>query len=341
MNDFILAIASEQRILIGFLTTFLLFMFIGGRAINYLRQCQHGGQPIRDCGPKSHLETKKGTPTMGGLIIILATLLSSLLWVDMSDPYVLLILAVVVFMCALGFIDDYLKVKARTSSGLKGKTRIIVSFLFSLLVAILIQQLRSDLEIGSLYVPFIGYINIGYLYPVFMMFVIVGTANAVNLTDGLDGLVTIPVVMVLLVFAIIAYYGFHNQEGYDAREIAVLLAILAGSCVAFLWFNCYPAQIFMGDTGSLALGGAIGVTVTILKQEWVLAVVGIIFVVEASSVILQVSYFKFTKGKRIFLMAPIHHHFEHKNIHEVKIVIRFWIISIIASILGIAIAVYG
>lgn len=323
------------------LMTALIFgLIIGPRFINMLRVRQGKGQPIREDGPQSHL-AKRGTPTMGGLMILVALSLSLLLWMDLTSPFVWACLAVTLGFGFIGFLDDYDKVTKRHHAGLSGKVRLLAEFAVAGVASYLIvSQINTNL-----YVPFLSnvYIPLGPVYYVFAAFVIVGFGNAVNLTDGLDGLAIMPVIIAAGTFAIIAYLvgrtdyseylGIPYVEG--AGELAIFCAAIMGAGLAFLWFNAPPAAVFMGDTGSLALGGALGAIAVASHHEVVLLIVGGLFVVETASVIIQVFWFKRT-GKRVFRMAPIHHHFEQLGWSESKVVIRFWIIAIILALIGLS-----
>jgi len=322
------------------MTAMLIGLIIGPRFISMLRVRQGKGQPIREDGPKSHL-AKRGTPTMGGLMILTSLLLSMLLWMDLSNPFVWACMAVMVGFGMIGFLDDYDKVTKRSHKGVSGKVRLLAEFAVAGIAAwIIVSQISTNL-----YVPFLSdrYIPLGPFYYVFAAFVIVGAGNAVNLTDGLDGLATMPVVVAAGAFALIAYLAgradFATYLGIPyvpgAGELAILCAAIMGAGLAFLWFNAPPAAVFMGDTGSLALGGALGAIAVAAHHEIVLAIVGGLFVLEAASVIIQVFFFKRT-GKRVFRMAPIHHHFEQLGWPESTVVIRFWIISIVLAVIGLS-----
>ena len=322
------------------MTALAIGLVIGPRFINMLRVRQGKGQPIREDGPQTHL-AKRGTPTMGGLMILIALSISMLLWMDLSSPIVWACMAVTIGFGVIGFLDDYDKVTKRSHKGVSGRVRLLMEFAVAAVVTWIILG-----EIGTnLYVPFLSdrYIPLGLLYYPFAMFVIVGAGNAVNLTDGLDGLATMPVIIAAGAFAIIAYLaGRADFSAYlgiphvpRAGELAILCAAIMGAGLAFLWFNAPPAAVFMGDTGSLALGGALGAIAVSAHHEIVLAIVGGLFVLEAASVIIQVFWFKRT-GRRIFRMAPIHHHFEQKGWKEETVVIRFWIISIVLALIGLA-----
>ncbi|MEM8725699.1 MAG: phospho-N-acetylmuramoyl-pentapeptide-transferase [Pseudomonadota bacterium] len=322
------------------ITALFIGMLIGPRFINLLRVRQGKGQPIREDGPQSHL-AKRGTPTMGGLMILVALALSLLLWMDLRSPLVWACLAVTAGFGIIGFLDDYDKVAKNSHAGVPGRIRLLMEFAVAGVASYLIvSQISTDL-----YVPFFSDVSIplGPAYYFFAAFVIVGAGNAVNLTDGLDGLAIMPVIIAAGTFAIIAYLvgrtdfseylGIPYVEG--AGELAIFCAAIIGAGLAFLWFNAPPAAVFMGDTGSLALGGALGAIAVAAHHEIVLAIVGGLFVLEAVSVIVQVFWFKRT-GKRVFRMAPIHHHFEQLGWSESKVVIRFWIISIVLAMAGLA-----
>ena len=325
--------------------TALVFGFIFGRPlINLLRIRQKRGQPIREDGPAGHF-AKAGTPTMGGLLILAALTVSTLLWARLDNPYVWLVLGVTVCFGLIGFADDYAKVTKMNTRGVSGRVRFGAGLVIAAVAGAAAAWIHPADLTGQLAVPVFKdvLINLGILFVPFAMIVIVGAANAVNLTDGLDGLAIMPVMIAAGTLGVIAYavgrvdfteyLDVHYVPG--TGEILVFCAGLIGGGLGFLWYNAPPAAVFMGDTGSLALGGALGAIAVATKHEIVLAIVGGLFVVEALSVIIQVLYFKRT-GKRVFLMAPIHHHFEKKGWGEAQIVIRFWIISLILALIGLA-----
>ncbi|MEE2699029.1 MAG: phospho-N-acetylmuramoyl-pentapeptide-transferase [Pseudomonadota bacterium] len=327
------------------ITALIIGFMLGPALISMLKNRQNFGQPIRNDGPEGHLLTKKGTPTMGGFLILLALSFATLLWADLGNRYVWVVLGVTIAFGLIGFIDDYLKVTRQDASGLPGKLKLILQIFISLVVAFVIaHELPSTLS-TYLAVPFLKnlLLNLGWGFFVFAVLVVVGTSNAVNLTDGLDGLAIVPVMIVAGVFALISYLvgnvvfasylQIHHVPG--SGELAVFLGALLGGGLGFLWFNAPPAKIFMGDTGSLSLGAALGTTSIITKHELVLVIVGGLFVLETVSVIVQVVSFKLT-GKRVFAMAPLHHHFEKKGWAESTIVIRFWIIASILALIGLS-----
>ena len=322
------------------MTALVIGLIIGPKFINMLRVRQGKGQPIREDGPQSHL-AKRGTPTMGGLMVLVALTLSLMLWMDLTNPFVWACLAVTIGFGIIGFLDDFDKVTKNSHAGLSGRVRLLFEFVVAGVASYLIvSQINTNL-----YIPFFSDVQIplGPAYYVFAAIVIVGFGNAVNLTDGLDGLAIMPVIVAAGTFAIIAYLvgrtdfseylGIPYVEG--AGELAIFCAAIMGAGLAFLWFNAPPAAVFMGDTGSLALGGALGAIAVAAHHEVVLLIVGGLFVVETASVIIQVFWFKRT-GKRVFRMAPIHHHFEQLGWSESKVVIRFWIISIVLALVGLA-----
>ena len=329
----------------GAFLTALLFGFIFGRPlINVLRTRQGKGQPIRDDGPESHL-SKAGTPTMGGLLIVGALLTSTLLWARLDNPFVWLVLFVTMAYALIGFADDYAKVSKQNTRGVPGKLRLALGILIAVAAAVWAAWFHPAELQNQLALPVFKdtLLNLGIFYIPFSVCVIVGSANAVTLTDGLDGLAIMPVMIAGMTLGVIAYavgrvdfteyLDVHYVPG--TGEILIFSMALFGAGLGFLWYNAPPAAVFMGDTGSLALGGALGAIAVATKHELVLAIVGGLFVVEALSVIIQVLYFKST-GKRVFLMAPIHHHYEKKGWAEPTIVIRFWIISLILAMIGLA-----
>ncbi|MET3924749.1 phospho-N-acetylmuramoyl-pentapeptide-transferase [Devosia sp. 2618] len=330
----------------GAVITALFFVFLFGPGmIAMLRLKQGKGQPIREDGPAGHLLTKKGTPTMGGLMILSGAVFSTLLWANLSNGYVWVVLFVTIGFGAIGFYDDYLKVKRMSHKGFGSKQRLLLEALIGGIAAFAISQLASGAYGTSMLFPFVKDLawNLGYFYILFGGFVVVAAGNSVNLTDGLDGLAIVPVMVAAACFALIAYLvGSVNFSDYlllnyvpGTAELSVVCGALIGAGLGFLWFNAPPAQIFMGDTGSLALGGALGTIAVATKHEIVLAIIGGLFVLETVSVIVQVASFKLT-GKRVFRMAPIHHHFEHLGWTESQVVIRFWIISFVLALIGLS-----
>ena len=330
----------------GAIFTGALFVFLFGPwIIDHLRLRQGKGQPIRIDGPQSHLVTKIGTPTMGGLMILSGLVVSTLLWANTLNPYVWIVLAVTLGFCFVGFYDDYLKVTKQSHSGFAGRIRLAIEAIIALAACYALTRLGRDPFSTSLVIPFFKdvVLNFGWFFVMFGAFIIVGAGNAVNLTDGLDGLAIVPVMIASASFGMIAYlvgnavFSDYLQINYVAGtgELAVLCGAVLGAGLGFLWFNAPPASIFMGDTGSLALGGMLGSIAVAVKHEVVLAVIGGLFVLEAVSVIVQVVSFKLT-GKRVFRMAPIHHHFEQKGWTEPQIVIRFWIISVMLALAGLS-----
>jgi len=330
----------------GAILTALVISFVCGKPIiRWLKKKQGEGQPIRTDGPESHLLTKKGTPTMGGCLILLAIGLSTFLWADLSSPLIWVVLLVTFGFGGLGAYDDFLKLTKRSHKGLSGRLKLLGQITLSLIAVYYIEDFTSEKLRHTLTFPFFKdfVLNLGCWYFLWSTLVIVGASNAVNLTDGLDGLAIVPVMIAAACFCIISYVSgnsvFANylqlHHVVNAGELAVFLGTLIGAGLGFLWFNAPPAKVFMGDTGSLAVGGALGTVAVITKHEIVLAIIGGLFVLEAVSVILQVGYFKMT-GKRIFLMAPIHHHFEKKGWAESTVVIRFWIIASILALVGLS-----
>jgi phospho-N-acetylmuramoyl-pentapeptide-transferase len=327
------------------LTALIVSFMLGPTLIRMLRSRQNGGQPIRDDGPESHLLTKRGTPTMGGFLILFALTVSTLLWADLSNGYVWVALTVTIAYGAIGFLDDYRKVIRRDSKGLPGKAKLLLQVIIAGSAALWITELSPETLQNMLAVPFLKslLVDLGPAFVALTVLVVVGASNAVNLTDGLDGLAIVPVMIAAGVFALIAYLAgnsvFSNylQIHYvpGSGELTVFCGALVGGGLGFLWFNAPPAKVFMGDTGSLSLGGALGVISVITRHELVLAIVGGLFVLETVSVIVQVISFKLT-GKRVFKMAPLHHHFEKKGWAESTIVIRFWIIATILALAGLS-----
>jgi phospho-N-acetylmuramoyl-pentapeptide-transferase len=329
----------------GAIMTALLFVFMFGPVmIDLLRIKQGKGQPIREDGPKSHL-SKRGTPTMGGLIILSGILVATLLWSNLSNPYVWIVLGVTLSYGAIGFYDDYLKVSKRSAAGFSGRIRLGCEIAVAAIATYLFVRLSTPQLATAMSVPFFKtvLIDLGPIFILLGVLVIAGAGNAVNLTDGLDGLAIVPVMIAAATFGLIAYvsgnvnFAKYLQIHYvrETGELAVICGAIIGAGLGFLWFNAPPAMIFMGDTGSLALGGALGAIAVATKHEIVLAIVGGLFVLETLSVIIQVVSFKFT-GKRVFRMAPLHHHFEQKGWQESTVVVRFWIISVVLALVGLS-----
>ncbi|WP_417319582.1 phospho-N-acetylmuramoyl-pentapeptide-transferase [Emcibacter sp.] len=326
-------------------TAFLISFLCGPWLIGWLKVRQKKGQPIREDGPESHILTKQGTPTMGGFLILLGLTLSTLLWMDMSSPYVWACLTVTSGFGVIGFLDDYRKVTQSSSAGVSGRVKLILEIIVALAAVLIITKASAPEVRNMLALPFLKdtMINLGWFFIPFAILVIVGSSNSVNLTDGLDGLAIMPVIIAAATFAFISYlvgnsiYSGYLQVTYvpGTGELAVFCAAIIGAGLGFLWYNAPPAMIFMGDTGSLSLGGALGTVAVIAKHEIVLAIVGGLFVLETVSVIMQVVSFKLT-GKRVFRMAPIHHHYEKKGWAEPTIVIRFWIIAVLLALIGLA-----
>ena len=325
-------------------TSMIVVFIVGNPLINYF-SAKHIHNPIRDDGPSEHIIKKIGTPTMGGLMILLGVFSGVLLWGDLSNPYNWFLIYIAGSFGLLGAYDDYKKIKKNNSSGVSSKFKIIIQIILALIGISIIYFFSDSNEINNLYFPFFKnlVINLGWFFVPFYLFILVGSSNAVNLTDGLDGLATVPVILVAACFAFISYvtgnivFSDYLQIPYieGVGEASIFCGSIIGACLGFLWFNAPPAKIFMGDTGSLSLGGSLGAVGIITKHEIVLAITGGLFVLEAISVIAQVVSFKLT-GKRIFKMAPIHHHFEKKGWPESTVVIRFWIISIILAMIGLA-----
>ena len=332
------------RIGLSVVTSLIIIFLIGNPLINYFSKKQITG-PIRQDGPIDHIIKKSGTPTMGGLMILIGIIVSTLMWADLTNVYIWIVLFVCTSLGSLGFVDDYLKIKHKNSSGINAKLKFLGQLLISLVAIITLIYFTEHESILNLYFPFFKnlVLNMGLFFIPFGIFVIIGSSNAVNLTDGLDGLATVPVMLVALSFSLICYlvgntiFSNYLQIQYipNVGELSIFCGSIVGSCLGFLWYNAPPAKIFMGDTGSLSLGGSIASVAIIVKHEIVLAIVGGLFVLETASVIIQVVSFKLT-GKRVFKMAPIHHHFEKKGWAESTVVIRFWIISIILALIGLA-----
>jgi phospho-N-acetylmuramoyl-pentapeptide-transferase len=330
----------------GAVLTALLISFIcGPLIIAWLKSKQGDGQPIRDDGPQGHLIRKKGTPTMGGVLILLAVTASTLLWADLRNAYVWIVLAVTVSFGLIGFFDDYRKLTRRSHHGLPGRLKLMIEVVLAAIACIALAFVMREPLADTVAVPFFKnvLIDLGWFFVAFGVLVITGASNAVNLTDGLDGLAIGPAMIAAGCFALIAYLvGRADFSNYlqlhhvpRADELMVFCGAMVGASLGFLWFNAPPASVFMGDTGSLALGAALGTISIVTKHELVLAIIGGLFVLEAVSVIVQVASFKMT-GRRVFRMAPLHHHFEQKGWEESKIVIRFWIIALILAIAGLA-----
>jgi phospho-N-acetylmuramoyl-pentapeptide-transferase len=332
------------RIALSVITSFVIVFLIGEPLIKIFKRRQISG-PIRQDGPIDHIIKKSGTPTMGGLIIILGIFLGTFLWSDLKNIYVLTVIFISLSLGLLGFIDDLLKIKLKNSRGLNSKLKLTGQLIIALIAIFILTQYSDHQYLNNLYFPFFKNIVLpmGIFFMPFTILVIIGSSNAVNLTDGLDGLATVPVMLVALSFTLISYivgnaiFSEYLKIPYIANvgELSIFCGAIFGSCLGFLWYNAPPAKIFMGDTGSLSLGGSLAAVAIIVKHEIVLAIIGGLFVLETLSVIIQVVSFKLT-GKRIFRMAPIHHHFEKKGWPESTVVIRFWIIAIILALVGLA-----
>ena len=331
------------RTILGVLTALFISLFIGPFLIRHLDKRQIG-QQVRDDGPSAHL-AKSGTPTMGGLLILISIAVSTLCWTDLRNHLVMVVLSVTLAFGVLGWVDDYHKLRHQNSKGLPARYKYLWQSIIGLTASIFLYLSASSPVDTQLIIPFFKdlYINLGGMYVVLTYFVIVGSSNAVNLTDGLDGLAILPTVMVAGALAIFAYIAGHIVFAeylgvpyiHGAGEIAVFCGSIAGAGLGFLWFNTYPAQVFMGDIGALALGAAIGVVAVVVRQELVLLIMGGVFVMETCSVMLQVASYKLT-GKRIFHMAPLHHHYELKGWPEPRVIVRFWIITVILVLVGLA-----
>ena len=332
------------RVGLAVFTSLLIVLIIGGPFIKLFSE-RKILNPIRDDGPGDHIIKKIGTPTMGGLVILIGIVSSVLMWSDLSNVYIIFSLYILITFGLLGALDDYKKIKNNNSSGVTFRFKLLTQIILSFIGIAVLTYYAEYQELKNLYFPFFKnlFVNLGWFFIPFSIFVIVGSSNAVNLTDGLDGLATVPVIMVAACFAFISYVAGHIifsdylQITYieGSGEISIFCGAIIGACLGFLWFNAPPAKIFMGDTGSLSLGGSLGAIGIITKHEIVLAITGGLFVLEALSVIVQVISYKLT-GKRIFRMAPIHHHYEKKGWPESTVVIRFWIISIILAMIGLA-----
>lgn len=331
-----------MRAVIAFGLALVLSLLFGGKLIDFLKNHEHGGQPIRDDGPKSHIEAKKGTPTMGGLLILATSIVSIFLFANVTQHFVWISLLVLIIYGATGFVDDYVKVKKQTPNAMTAKMKLFIQFMAAVLAVNVITAATPNATKSLLYIPYFHWsMQLSWIYLLFALLVISGASNAVNLSDGLDGLaggMLAIVFSVFMVFAFVTGYPVFSESSIPyipkSAEMAVVAAALAGSCIGFLWFNIKKARVFMGDTGSLALGAVLGVMAVILKHEIILAIAGIVFVTETISVIIQVAYFKKT-GKRFFKMAPIHHHFEQLGWSETKVVYTFWAITLGASLLAL------
>ena len=329
---------------ISVISSMAIVFIIGGPFIRFIESHKITG-PIRDDGPIGHIIKKEGTPTMGGLLILIGILFGTLLWADLSNAYIWVLLMVATGFGLLGAVDDYLKIKHNNSRGISSKMKILFQIILSIIAVLLLMKFGDNEHLKNLYFPFFKNLtlHLGLFFIPFSIFIIVGSSNAVNLTDGLDGLATVPVMLVALSFTLICYvvgntvFSEYLQIPYisNVGEASIFCGSIVGSCLGFLWYNAPPAKIFMGDTGSLSLGGSLGAVSVISKHEIVLGIIGGLFVLETASVIIQVISFKLT-GKRVFMMAPLHHHFEKKGWAESTVVIRFWIISIILALIGLA-----
>ena len=332
------------RIVMGALTALVISLILGPYIISYLKNKQFY-QSIRADGPKSHLDDKNTTPTMGGIIIISSVVISTILWSDLSNNYILTLLFGILGFGAIGFYDDYKKLIKRNSDGIKGRFKLLLQIIFASIITLFLYFFMDTGSIESVF-PFLkeNSFYLGILFIPWSIFILVGSSNAVNLTDGLDGLAILPCILIASAFVIFSYvHGNINISSYllipyieGAGETAIFAASLVGAGLGFLWFNSYPAEIFMGDCGSLSLGSSLGLLAIILKQELAFAIMSGIFVAEALSVIIQVASFKLRKGKRIFKMAPLHHHYELSGLSEPKIIMRFWIITFILVLIALA-----
>ena len=332
------------RSILAALTALLIGLYCGPKTIKWLRKMQIG-QMVRDDGPQSHL-SKAGTPTMGGILILASITLSSLLWGNLHQASLWLLLLVTWGFGLLGWMDDYKKLVLKNSKGVSAKSKLLIQGLIAAFAVIYLYTHASLPIHTQLVVPFFknSLVNLGILFPILAFFVIVGSSNAVNLTDGLDGLAILPIVMVSAALGVFSYiasnavYAHYLSIPYvpNTEEITIFCASIVGAGLGFLWYNAYPAQIFMGDVGSLSLGAALGLIAVLVRQELILFLMGGVFVIETISVILQVAYFKYSGGKRLFKMAPIHHHFELKGWSEPKVIVRFWIITVVLVLCGLA-----
>lgn len=330
------------RALMAFGLAFILSLLSGGKLISFLKNHEKGGQPIRDDGPQSHIQEKKGTPTMGGLLILATSLLSMFLFANVKQHFVWISMLVLFVYGLTGFADDYVKVKKQTPNAMTAKMKLFIQFMAAVLAVNVIAAATPNSVESQLFIPYLNLsFQLSWVYIPFAVIVISGASNAVNLSDGLDGLAAGMLVIVFSVFMVFAFatgYPMFNETAFPyipkSAEMAVVCAALVGGCLGFLWFNLKKARIFMGDTGSLALGAVLGVIAVILKHEIILAIVGVVFVAETLSVMIQVAYFKKT-GKRFFKMAPIHHHFEQLGWSEVKVVYTFWAVTAVASLIGL------
>ena len=333
-----------SRCFMAFFVALILALSFGDRLIKILHAHQSKGQPIREDGPKTHLLTKKGTPTMGGLLILGASIVSMLICADLLNPMVWICILVLLVFGFVGFADDYVKVTKQTANAMTAKMKLLLQFSTAFLSVGVISYLMPENERFVLHFPYFVnlFIDLWWFYVPFAMVVIVGSSNAVNLSDGLDGLASGLLIIAFTVFMIFSYIvgsefvqEYYLQPVPYGAEVAVVCAAVIGACLGFLWFNAAPAKVFMGDTGSLALGGLLGTVAVMLKQEILLAVVGFVFVAEALSVMMQVFWFRHTGGKRFFKMAPIHHHFEQCGWPETRVVLRFWIVGVILAVIGL------
>jgi len=330
---------------VAIFTSLSFALFLGGPFIKYLKSSKYFDQPIRNDGPLSHIIKKAGTPTFGGVLIIFSAIISSLLWADIKNIYVLISIFSILSFSLIGFFDDYLKIKKGNSSGVKARYKFLLQIIFAAMIVYLINISTAENIRNVLHLPFYKNLvfDLGIFYIFFGIVVVIGSSNAVNLTDGLDGLATVPVILVALTFILITYlvgniiFSDYLKLTYikNTGEVCVVLGSVVGASLGFLWFNAPPAKIFMGDTGSLALGGFLGTISLITKHEAALFIAGGLFVLEALSVIIQVISFKLF-GKRVFRMAPLHHHYEKKGWEESTIVIRFWIISVILALIALS-----